>query len=314
MSTTHEPVEPATDAAPAPAPAPVAEPTRSHPLCRTCGSILIDAPEPGFAGTRRFTCAACGTRTHAPLTRNWRIFWWAFAALTSVGVVVGNLMLLNDYSWIPGGVGLLSFVVLCTDIVLQRRTNPRGVAPAAVAVLSVLMTLVVVSSVLGALVVAGLNNAYAFDVVVQEEHAATTTQGYGSAMNVSRSPSWASSGGGTYLCGDGDDYNTCVNMHIAMYNSVCLGELTASGQATCSSLREFNASIKAQAADCGSGCTTRGDAQGNWGWTYVTVTPEEVEVPNRDFRPEITYTDHCDFSLGPIELGNCLPEGDPERE
>ncbi|GAA1945190.1 hypothetical protein [Agromyces allii] len=303
---------PTADAAETDSPDDLSAPTTSERTCRHCGAAFTGDVKPGFAGMRRFTCTECGRRSYGPLTRGWRIFWWVVAGFTSVGLVASNILLIDGYSWIPGALGLLSFVVLCIDVSLRRRTDGRGFAPAYVAVLTVAITVSAVSSILGVLVVVGLNNGYSYDVVLQESKPATESQGYGAALSLTREPSWG--GGAGQICGDGDDYRACVSMHIAMYNSVCLGELTVSARSTCDSLSTFIDDVKARLADCGSGCTTRAGDDGIWGWAYLRPAPEQTSITNKDWKSEISYVEYCDFSLGPIQIGSCPVEKAPETE
>lgn len=283
--------------------------------CRGCEHVFASEERAGFAGLRRVTCPACGKRTYRPQTRGWRAFWWVFAGVTSVGVVFGNVLLLNGYSWIPGGVGVLAFVVLCIDVVLQGRTYQRGVAPARVAVLSVIMTLVAVASIGGALAATGLSNGYSYEVVLQERQSATTSAGYGPAVDLPRrviGPSWAS-GSGEQICDGGGDYRQCLAMHIGMYNSVCVADLTASARDTCDDLLDFIDQAKVTLEGCGSGCETRVGDSGLWGWEYLRPIPEQVSLTNKDWRPEVATTEYCDFELGPVQIGSCLTEEERAR-
>lgn len=249
------------------------------------------------------------------------MFWWALASLTLLASVFVNITLRDGYSWIPTGIGILSFVVLWTDIVVRNRidraqlaataertptdeasaavgTVAVAAAPGYIAALTVAITLTLGSSVLGTLMIAGLNNAYSFPVVVQEARPATTQLVHGSAMNLTQTDG--------RICGGGEDYSDCLNMHIAMYNSVCVGmPLTASARSTCADLSTFIDDVSARAADCGSGCTTRTDEQGLWGWAYLRPTSERVAISNDNRLPEITHDEHCVFSLGAVQFGNC---------
>ncbi len=273
-----------------------------------------------------FACPECGKAVTYPLSRGWRIFWWVLAVMTATAGVGANATLHEGYSWIPAGVGLLSFVILCIDVGLQRRAaqayrhiaplpivadddnrpaanridpkRPREAAPVYVATLTVVIMFSVLSSLLGALAVAGLNNAYSYEVVLQQASPATTQDGYGSAMNLTQS--------GGVLCGDDEDYNGCLNMHIAMYNSVCVGTtLTSSAQSTCESLLDFIDDVRAQVDTCGAGCTTQADAEGRWGWEYLRPSPGRASILNDNAVSEIKYQEHCLFSLGPIQIGSC---------
>lgn len=305
---------PTADAAETDSPDDLSAPTTSERTC-DCGAAFTVDVKPGFAGMRRFTCTECGRRSYGPLTRGWRIFWWVVAGFTSVGLVASNLLLIDGYSWIPGALGLLSFVVLCIDVSLRRRTDGRGFAPAYVAVLTVAITVSSVSSILGVLLVLGLNNGYSYDVVLQERRSASTSEGYGAAVELTEGlrdrPSWLTTSSGTseQICDGGEDYRMCLGMHIAMYNSVCIGvELSTSASSTCERLREFIDDGNARLNDCGYGCETRAGDSGRWGWAYMRPTPERVQVTNKDWLPEITTTEHCIFDLGPVQIGACLTD------
>ncbi len=278
---------------------------------------------------RSFECPNCGRWVLYPLTRGWRVFWWVLAVLTATAGVAANVTLHEGYSWIPAGVGLLSFVVLCVDVGVRRRvaqahrialssgfvddgdrvTKTGGdksrseAAPMYIALLTVVITFSVLSSVLGALAVAGLNNAYSYRVVLQEAVPATSQDGYGSAMNLTQS--------GGDLCGDGEDYGGCLNMHVSMYNSVCVGTaLTTSAQATCSSLLDFIEDVRVQVEDCGTGCTTRANAEGRWGWAHLRPSVGRVSISNDNAVSEVSTEEHCLFVLGPIQLGSCPGQSD----
>ena len=290
--------------------------------CRHCGHSFFGHSKQFFGGMRSYNCPNCSKRVVYPLTRGWRAFWWVFAIVTAAAGVWANVTLHEGYSWVPGGLGLLSFVVLCLDVGVRRRVDAaeqaalvsaaaesdtpasaRVVAavsapPSYIAGLTVVITLAMLSSAVGALIVAGLNNAYSYTVVLQEAEPATTQPGFGSSVNLA-------SGGGD-LCGDGDDYTGCLNMHVAMYNSVCVGvSLTATAQSTCSSLSAFIEDVRIQADGCGSGCTTQADEQGRWGWAYLRPAPAPTMVSNDNALPELSYERYCLFSLGPVQVGDC---------
>src|SRR3954452_15485761 len=82
-------------------------------LCRRCGRNFAARPRLFFAGLQSFKCPKCKAAVVYPLTPGWRALWWAIAILTSVALVWANIGLHEGYSWIPAGIGLTSFVMLC---------------------------------------------------------------------------------------------------------------------------------------------------------------------------------------------------------
>jgi len=302
--------------------------------CRNCSYEFTGAPKWGFAGLQTYSCPSCGKSVRYPLKRGWRTFWWISAVLTAAGGVWANLTLHEGYSWIPAGIGLFSFIALSVDVGVRyridrhragvligsddshttesegssRRESPASASPGYIAALTITITIAAVASVLGAVVVVGLNNAYSTTVVLQRERAATTQSSYSGAVDLVYSSD--------YICGDGDDYNNCLNMHIAMYNSVCVTsarslfnpskvELSSSANNTCDRLDSFIEDIRARAASCGYGCTTQADEDGRWGWAYLRPSPVSVEISNDNRLPRLTYLEHCLFDLGFIKLGAC---------
>lgn len=63
---------------------------------------------------------------------------------------------------------------------------------------------------------AKLNNEYSFDVVAQEARAPTTKDSFSGALDLASTSD--------RICGAGEDYQSCVTMHGAMYNSLCVGD------------------------------------------------------------------------------------------
>lgn len=167
-----------------------------------------------------------------------------------------------------------------------------------IAVLASAVTAVVVSGVVALLVAIGLNNAYSFTVVDQEAHAATSRLVTADDFNLVANKS--------QLCKPGDDYTGCLNMHVVMYNSVCIGQsLAPAAVQKCTDLSRFIEDVRVRAAGCGYGCTTSETNSGLWGWSYLRLDPVSVSISNKDERPEISHEEHCHFELGPVELGNC---------
>jgi hypothetical protein len=70
-------------------------------------------------------------------------------------------------------------------------------------------------------------------------------------------------------------------------------------------LSDFLDDTSARLASCGYGCTTIADESGRWGWAYLRPSPIPTTISNDNHVPEISYEEHCLFSLGPIQFGNC---------
>lgn len=103
------------------------------------------------------------------------------------------------------------------------------------------------------------------------------------------------------LCEGDDDYLSCTNMHVQMYNSVCAGmNLTPKARSICKSLKKFTKSTKKRAKDCGYGCVTKA-SEGEWGWPQLRLVPV-FEQPHRNQK----YMDDCYFLMGPVSVGNCF--------
>jgi hypothetical protein len=101
-----------------------------------------------------------------------------------------------------------------------------------------------------------------------------------------------------------DDYLTCVNMHVTMYNSICAKKkLSFSAKATCDGLDEFIDGAKAKYQSCRYGCTTGVTADGKWGWNYYSSelsTTTELEG-NNDYTPAKTHQATCYLGF----IGEC---------
>lgn len=148
------------------------------------------------------------------------------------------------------------------------------------------------------LLIVGFASGYSHEVVDQEARPATQSEAPTGRFNVDRTSD--------QICGGGEDYLSCVNSHVAVYNSSCVGrQLTVFGKATCDSLSSFVDNIKAQYDGCGYGCETRVGDDGTWGWPYLSVTAETELVSNNDAVARITHTETCSFNLGPIKIGSC---------
>jgi hypothetical protein len=306
--------------------------------CPKCGHAREARIRTGPLGFQRHKCSHCGRASSFPLSRGWRGFWWVVAILTAFGSVFLNITLARGYSWIPGGVGVLAFVALFIDIGLRERVgvtppvepsasiggsdehdfgvvktprnHPNRARPGYVATLTSLAVCAAIASVLGATVVAGLNNGYDVEVVLEEARPASQALTFDGSFDLEP---------GDAICGDRDDYYACVEAHRGMYNALCTDgggwrafaasdRLSSSALATCEQLLEFVKSVQQQLDGCGYGCTTQADANGNWGWRYLHPVPHRSMQEQAAATPAITYTDRCWFALGPIQLGRCAQE------
>jgi hypothetical protein len=152
-----------------------------------------------------------------------------------------------------------------------------------------------VTALLVLLVVIGFSNGYSHRVVDQVARGATTYEEFAGTYSV------VDRGG--QLCASGDDYYACVEMHRAMFNSICASRpLNAIARSTCDRLSAFVADTQARYASCGYGCTTSGS--GPWGWSYHTLEADTVMVSSEAL-PQISHEERCDFDLGVIRFGQC---------
>ena len=111
---------------------------------------------------------------------------------------------------------------------------------------------------------------------------------------------------GDYICGDGEDYQWCVNQHVAVYNSSCANQnLTTSAGETCDKLLDFINNTKSRLWSCGNNCRTIADSDGKWGWQYLKVTPETQQISNGDEQEEVTHTAICIIQVGGLKIGEC---------
>lgn len=156
---------------------------------------------------------------------------------------------------------------------------------------------VVLASALSFLLV-GLQNSYDVEIVDREARPATQSlQPTGNYDVVETSER---------ICEPGDDYLSCVNAHVANYNSVCVGQpLTWLGDSRCASMSQFIDEAKAVYDTCEYGCTTGGDPGDEWGWTYLRLEAETAMQSNNDAQPRVTHTERCSFDLGVIQIGTC---------
>ena len=149
-------------------------------------------------------------------------------------------------------------------------------------------------------VVVGAMNSYQIEVVDQEARPATQSIQPTGRFNVVEDSS--------RICEPGDDYLSCVNSHVALYNSVCVGQpLSQSGMTTCAGLNDFIDDIKLRYQSCGYGCTTSG-SQGQWGWPYLHLQAETALRYNNDATPRLTHREQCYFDLGLVRIGACVRE------
>ena len=108
------------------------------------------------------------------------------------------------------------------------------------------------------------------------------------------------------ICGGGQDYLSCINQHVAVYNSTCVGKpLTVAAEATCTELKKFIENTKSRYATCGYNCTTIADSKGKWGWQYLNSVPETTEVSNNDSREERSHVAICVIEIGALQIGEC---------
>lgn len=160
------------------------------------------------------------------------------------------------------------------------------------------ITTVLLGLVVAALIIAGLNNAYSFKVVDQPARKETYHQQFTGKYDITPSH--------LQVCGDGEDYASCVKQHEVLYEAVCADtSLTEKGLATCRSLNDFLAGSRVELQKCGSGCMTKAGENGLWGWPYIRAVPATSLVSNNDRLPEISHSEHCYFKLGPARIGNC---------
>ena len=114
------------------------------------------------------------------------------------------------------------------------------------------------------------------------------------------------SASGGYICGGGEDYQWCVNQHVATYNSSCANQsLTASASETCDKLLDFINDTKSRLWSCGYNCKTVASSDGKWGWQYLKLTPETKQVSNGDEQEKVTHTAICIARVGSLKIGEC---------
>lgn len=107
------------------------------------------------------------------------------------------------------------------------------------------------------------------------------------------------------ICVGGEDYLSCVNSHVTMYNSICADKLlTSSAKLTCDSLDSFINDVKSRYKSCGYGCTTRGGSGEKWGWNYYTSS-EETETKKVSNNDEVTHIAHCYTNIWGSKWGEC---------
>lgn len=256
------------------------------PRCKAKTLVRLRSRPFGFSVDR---CSSCSKRIWGPLSAGARVFYWVLVLIASIGAVI---LLGSGWILIPSIPVLLAAVLLLIDAALKKSIG------SAIALSSITVGLIF-SALLGAAIAVGASNGYTTTVVDQR----------GATYQVFESMSLSS---GDPICGGGEDYNTCLNLHIAMYNSVCLDPeptlffdggtvLSESALATCNDLDKFIEDVRKRAASCGYGCTTRVDKDGRWGWGYLTPYPQMREVAV----PRITHIETCWFELGPARVGEC---------
>lgn len=111
---------------------------------------------------------------------------------------------------------------------------------------------------------------------------------------------------GSYICGGGYDYLSCINQHVTAYNTICTNQdLTVSASATCAELLDFINQIKSRYQSCGYNCKTIADSNGKWGWQYLILSPETRQFANDDEQKKITQTAVCIARIGNLKIGAC---------
>lgn len=159
------------------------------------------------------------------------------------------------------------------------------------------ITLGVVGFVAWSVAAIGMHNGYEHTVVDQEARTAT----YHSEL----SGTYSLVSTGEQLCGDDEDYLSCINQHVTLFNSVCVGyTLTDSAQLTCDDLSEFIDDVNDQYDSCGYGCRTRADGE-DWGWSYQRLVQTRRDVLTSDGVPQVSHVERCDFQFAGWSIGSC---------
>lgn len=253
--------------------------------CAACGEKTEGGRRLRPFGFTVVECPSCKKRTWYPLSKGWRIFWWVIVGLT----VIAWLSLLGTGLWgLPGGVSLIAALVLVRDAILRKSARNSTVVTAVITTAAVLTAVGIVLAI-------GLNNGYTSTVIDRPE---STDRVY-SGIEFSD---------GDQICGDNDDFNVCVNMHIAMYNSICVSpelpysyDLSPFAEAACEGLDEFIDKARDTYAGCGAGCVTIADKDGRWGYSYMVPAAWMKQVTVA----EISHQERCWFDLGAFTLGYC---------
>lgn len=161
------------------------------------------------------------------------------------------------------------------------------------------LAVVVLFLVLGFVILAAGGQFFRWhEKVIQESRPATFRQENTGSYNINYTQRW--------ICGGGQDYLSCVNSHVTLYNSVCVGKsLTATAESTCNDLLDFVNDTKQRSATCGYNCITQTDSRGLWGWQYLDLVPETRQVSNDDGADEITRPAVCLVKIGIIAIGEC---------
>lgn len=291
------------------------KPVSAHAECRRCGHEGDHPLRSRAFGFQLLRCSNCGKSIGYPLTTGWRAFWWVVATLTMAGVAGANITLHEGYSWIPAGIGVVSFVILCIDVSVRRQVDRATIAgalransdasppkrsvaasPLYVATLTMVIATALTAGTVGALVVVGLNGSY--DTVIVDRAAEEPIAEFVGFDVQSLDGE---------ICGVGEDYWSCTAMHNTMWNSLCTGSddnRTLVARGTCDSLRNFVDEAWARYETCGAGCETRTDVDGRWGYSYHNAVPQTRMVE----QPRIAHTETCYFALGAIKIGFCPRE------
>lgn len=250
--------------------------------CKNCGRALPSPPKRGPFGFGLARCETCKRRRWYPLSRGVRVFYWIVLAITVVGLVG---LLGGGIAAVPGAAAVVAAVLLSIDANLRGRHFTSNAIVLA-------MTAMTAFGVSLGLFAAGVANGYTFEVVDRPSQQVTEFSGIAFER-------------GSRICGGGSDYQSCANMHAAMYNSLCTTSdwprLTSAARLTCGQLDEFVDDVLARSRSCGYGCTTSADAEGRWGWSYL----RPVSVTTQVTIDRVTHVETCWFNLGPVKLGNC---------
>lgn len=191
-------------------------------------------------------------------------------------------------------------------VAAQKATKSKGEeryggdsSPRTQQIIKIVMAILVLFFVLGFVVLMAGGQFFRWhEKVVQEAQLPTFRQENTGNYNISYTQRW--------IRGGGEDYLSCVNSHVTLYNSVCVGKsLTSTAESTCSNLLNFVNDTKQRSATCGYSCTTQADSSGHWGWQYLDLAPETHQVSNNDGVEKTTRPAVCLVKIGWFFIGEC---------